>query len=162
MDIRYNNNKLLKDGEFLKVSETQIQPEIKLNVDPNEIYTLIVHDPNAVGGNKIHWARINIKNGDIHSGKDIIPYLGPAPPRYTGIHHYIFELYKQKRENKLGQIETRAFKMNNFRNKLKISRPIYSIKFISDRENKIHERKLTRRKLIHKKPNRSRRIRPIF
>jgi phosphatidylethanolamine-binding protein (PEBP) family uncharacterized protein len=94
----YFNNKLLKNNEYLTISETQIQPDIKLNLAPNKFYTLTVHDPDGVGGNHIHWAKINITNNDINTGLDIIPYKGPGAPPNSGIHHYIFKIYLQNGE----------------------------------------------------------------
>ena len=88
----YYNNKLLKDGDFLRVSETQIEPKIKLNMIPNDLYTLILYDPDSVAGTYIHLAIINITNNDIKTGNIIIPYKGPAPPPGTGKHRYIFGL----------------------------------------------------------------------
>ena len=61
----YYNDKLLKNDDFLRVSITQDQPKIKLNVHPNEYYTLIIHDPDAVGGTYIHWSIINITRNDM-------------------------------------------------------------------------------------------------
>jgi len=53
MDLIYGN-KFVKNDEYLKVSETQVEPEIKLNFDKNRFYTLIMYDPNAVEGTYIH------------------------------------------------------------------------------------------------------------
>lgn len=120
MEVLYNN-KSIQNGEFLKVAETKKQPKIKLDTEPNKFYTLIVHDPNAIGGNKIHWAIINIINNDIKNGIDIIPYKGPAPPTNTGIHHYKFELYEQSRYHNIKPIDERFFKMDEIRDKLKLN-----------------------------------------
>jgi phosphatidylethanolamine-binding protein (PEBP) family uncharacterized protein len=32
---------------------------------------------------------------DYKKGKEILPYMGPAPPEGTGKHRYVFLLYKQ-------------------------------------------------------------------
>jgi phosphatidylethanolamine-binding protein (PEBP) family uncharacterized protein len=120
MEVIYNN-KSIKNGEFLKVAETKKQPKIKLDMNPEKFYTLIVHDPNAVGGNKIHWAIINILNNDIKNGIVIIPYKGPAPPANTGVHHYKFELYEQPRYHNINPIDERFFTMDEIRDRLKLN-----------------------------------------
>ena len=53
IELYYNNRKVLND-EFLKPSETQIQPELKFNFDSNNLYTLIMYDPDSVSGTHIH------------------------------------------------------------------------------------------------------------
>jgi Raf kinase inhibitor-like YbhB/YbcL family protein len=69
--------------------------------------TLVMHDPDAVSGDFLHWLV-----WDIPPGTDCIPvnsvpvgavqgangsgnpiYTGPCPPKGTGVHHYIFNLY---------------------------------------------------------------------
>ena len=53
MEVYYNGKKI-KENEFLKISETQVEPKIKLNVNSNQLYTLIMYDPDAVKGTYIH------------------------------------------------------------------------------------------------------------
>ena len=126
-------SKLIKNKQFVKLEDTQIQPEIKLTGNKSSIYSLIVHDPNAVGGNKIHWARINIKNNNINSGIDIIPYKGPAPPPNSGIHNYIFELYKQpnKIDGSPMNDNDRVKPLDDFKQYRNPSNLIATIKFVS-------------------------------
>lgn len=137
----YYNGKLMKYGEFLKVSETQVEPEIKLNKTQNNIYTLILYDPDAVGGTHIHWSIINITSNDIKTGNIIIPYTGPAPPPKTGKHHYIFGLYKQNRENNIDPIDKRQIDIDRLENMLKVSNPVFETKFISENESGGRKRK---------------------
>ena len=134
MEVFYNG-KLLKDDQFLRVSETQTEPHITLNVDPNKLYTLVLYDPDAVGGTYIHWIKANITNNDMRTGNIIIPYKGPAPPPKTGKHHYIFNLYEQNGENKTGVLEEKVFELNNLENKLGVKELVYKIQFISQNES---------------------------
>jgi phosphatidylethanolamine-binding protein (PEBP) family uncharacterized protein len=134
MEVFYNGN-ILKDGQFLTVSESQIEPEIKLSVNPSKLYTLFLYDPDAVGGTYIHWTKTNISNNDIKTGNIIIPYKGPAPPPKTGNHRYIFHLYQQNGVNKMLPLEERAFELNDLENKLEINDPIFKIQFISANES---------------------------
>lgn len=145
MDVIYNNKKI-EDNTFLRVSETQIEPKIKLNVNSNDLYTIILYDPDAIGGTYIHWTKVNITNNDINTGDNLISYKGPAPPVKSGKHHYIFELYKQNGENKLEPINKKVFEMNVFRKKIGLNNPIYKIQFISENESGGRKRKNTMRR----------------
>ncbi len=134
MEVFYNGN-LLKDNQFLSVSETQVEPEIKLNVNPSKLYTLVLYDPDAVLGTYIHWIKVNITNNDMKTGNIIIPYKGPAPPPRTGKHRYIFNLYEQNGENIINPLEERAVNLNDLKNILGVYEPVYRIQFISENAN---------------------------
>jgi phosphatidylethanolamine-binding protein (PEBP) family uncharacterized protein len=144
MEVFYNKQKLLKDGQFLSVYETQVEPDIKLNVNPNKLYTLVLYDPDAVNGTYVHWIKVNITNNDMKTGNIIIPYKGPAPPPKTGKHHYIFNLYEQNGENKMSRLEQRAIELAKLENILGVTQPIYKIKFISENESGGKRRNKTR------------------
>ena len=131
MEVFYNG-KLMKDNEFLKIYETQNEPKIKLNVNKNNLYTLILYDPDAVGGTHIHWVIINITNNDIKTGNIIIPYKGPSPPVGSGKHRYIFGLYKQNGENIFDSINERVIDIDKLKKILNINKLVFEIKFISE------------------------------
>ncbi len=68
---------------------------------------LVVHDPDGVSGDYIHWTiwDINPATSEILEGgpptgategitsAGTAGYVGPKPPRGSGTHHYIFDLY---------------------------------------------------------------------
>ena len=148
----FYNGKNIKDNEFIKVSESQTEPLVNLNLElePNNYYTLIMYDPDAVGGTYIHWLKVNITNNDINTGNIIISYKGPSPPPKIGIHHYIFELYKQNGENNFEKIPERLISLNELKNYLKISILIDKIQFISENKSGGKKRKNIKKK-THKK-----------
>jgi phosphatidylethanolamine-binding protein (PEBP) family uncharacterized protein len=148
MKIFYNG-KIIKNNEFIKVTETKSEPLVNLNLDPNYYYTLIMYDPDAVGGTYIHWLKVNITNNDINTGNIIISYKGPSPPPKTGIHHYIFELYKQDRENNSEKITERLISIDELKKQLKINTLIDKIQFIS--ENKSGGKKCKTQKIKYKR-----------
>ena len=133
LEIYYNNKKLIND-HFLKPGETQIEPKIKYNFNENNLYTLIMYDPDAVNGTHIHWLVTNIKN-NIKNSKILLPYNGPAPPPKTGKHRYIFELYRQPEMLNVEPFKERSISINLLRNKLNVSNYISKIKFISQNES---------------------------
>lgn len=42
-----------------------------------------------------HWLTINIEGNDLNSGESIFQYIGSGPPKDTGLHRYVFLLFKQ-------------------------------------------------------------------
>ncbi len=129
----YYNNKIVNNNEFLKPGETQTKPQIKYSFENNKLYTLLMHDPDSIYGNRFHWIVANI-SGDVKNGVDLLPYTGPAPPPKTGIHPYIFELYEQDGNINVN-LEERNVPMNIVKNKLNIGQPISVIHFISKNES---------------------------
>jgi phosphatidylethanolamine-binding protein (PEBP) family uncharacterized protein len=130
MEVIYNN-KIIKNNYFLTPIETQKQPNIELNLDKNKTYTLVMHDPDAVGGNMIHWTLTNIRDNNINNSQILIPYKGPAPPPKSGKHHYIFEIYEETKPNN-ELIKERKVPMNLLRSKLNLGKPIFKLQFISE------------------------------
>ena len=94
MKILYNDSEI-RNAIFLTPSETHVEPKIEYNAKPDALYTLIMHDPDAFVGNYLHWMVVNIHGNDINSGDQLLKYKGPAPPKGTGIHRYVFLLFEQ-------------------------------------------------------------------
>lgn len=95
MEIIYPLTRLYKNNLFLSIEESSVEPVINLDYNPKKFYTLLMFDPEAVGGNKIHWLIVNITKNDIFTGNTIINYKGPKPPKGSGTHHYVFSLFRQ-------------------------------------------------------------------
>ena len=95
MEIIYPSTKLYKNKLFLSIQDSCIEPTINLDYNPNKFYTLLMFDPDAVGGNKIHWLIVNITNNDLFTGNTVINYKGPNPPKSSSKHHYVFILFRQ-------------------------------------------------------------------
>jgi Raf kinase inhibitor-like YbhB/YbcL family protein len=89
-----------------------ISPELKWDKPSNNIKTfaIIVNDPDAPGGNFIHWIIFNIPDSILNLPKEVTPiknipeevslgtnsfghigYNGPCPP--SGTHRYFFNIY---------------------------------------------------------------------
>jgi phosphatidylethanolamine-binding protein (PEBP) family uncharacterized protein len=95
MEIIYPSMRLYKNNLFLSIEESSVEPIINLNYKLNSFYTLLMFDPDAVGGNKIHWLIVNITQNDITIGNTIVKYKGPKPPKDSGKHHYVISLFRQ-------------------------------------------------------------------
>ncbi|XXZ98199.1 carboxypeptidase Y inhibitor [Meyerozyma guilliermondii] len=125
LTIEYNGKDQVALGNTLKVAETQERPTIQftlnssgqeeeMSVADKDRFTLILTDPDAPSNTDHKWSEyahwivtdlpLNATGKDAESlstildykkGKEILPYVGPAPPEGTGKHRYVFLLYKQ-------------------------------------------------------------------
>ena len=134
LKIFYNNKKITKN-EFITPSETKEQPIIKYNSNENDLYTLILYDPNSIYGTYIHWVIVNIKGDNINKSSVIIPYIGPHPPSGTGIHNYTFQLYKQTEKKDIKPLEGRQFELEDLKKKLQVSNLLTQFVFKSQYES---------------------------
>jgi hypothetical protein len=81
------------------------------------LYALLMVDADAgldVGnsGNKgthqeyVHWVVLNIPQSNVQEGTAVVPYKGPAPTYGSGVHRYVFSLYKQKKAFTQQQVDS--------------------------------------------------------
>jgi len=150
MKVLYNNSEI-KDGMFLTPRETQIKPKIECETNPNTLYTLIMHDPNAVGGNLIHWLIVNISGNNIKNGDEILEYKGPAPPKGSGIHRYIILFLKQN-DRINSEIDKREMSMNELYEKLDVKLQHLSSRYFTSK-NQDGEKNKKRNKTKKNKKN---------
>jgi len=93
MEIEYPNKKVVRNGVYISTKDSSAVPTIVFLGNPQKLYTLVMVDPDAVRGTRIHWLVVNISD---HNARIIFPYDGPHPTRGTGEHHYYFLLLEQK------------------------------------------------------------------
>ncbi|KAJ2942927.1 hypothetical protein O0L34_g15117 [Tuta absoluta] len=86
---------------------------------------------NPVRRNWLHWLVVNIPGKSLNKGSVLAEYNGPAPPKDTGAHRYVFLVFKQN--DKINFAEhfpaeekgRRAnFNLSNFTTKYQLSGPI--------------------------------------
>jgi len=86
-----------------------VNPPLSIINPPNgtQSYALIMHDPDAPGGDYLHWLVWDISSKTDTIAANSVPvgaiqgfndsgsmgYTGPCPPPGTGEHRYMFELY---------------------------------------------------------------------
>lgn len=93
-------NKSVNLGNILTPTEVKNVPEITWESGPNEFYTLLMTDPDAPSksaptfGEVRHWLVTNIHGSDLSTGEHITEFAGSGPPKDTGLHRYIFLLFK--------------------------------------------------------------------
>jgi phosphatidylethanolamine-binding protein (PEBP) family uncharacterized protein len=42
----------------------------------------------------VHWLVVNIPGDRVHDGVEVLPYLPVAPPAGSGLHRFVFMLYR--------------------------------------------------------------------
>lgn len=135
MNIQYNHEIVINN--FFTPEQTQDTPIISFKgLVTNKLYTLIMSDPNAVGGNRIHWLVVNISDSNLNNGKILLGYKGPTPPKDSGMHNYIFSLYEQAEPILLDTMteDERQIDLNNLLEQLGLNqvKPTYTVKFQSN------------------------------
>ncbi|CAH0713923.1 unnamed protein product, partial [Brenthis ino] len=99
--LSYPSGVVAQLGNELAPTNVKDQPNVSYEADPNSYYTLIFTDPdNYDGPEKVyrewhHWLVVNIPGSDVSKGEVLSPYIGSGPPDGTGIHRYVYFLYKQ-------------------------------------------------------------------
>ncbi|XP_011182666.1 protein D3 [Zeugodacus cucurbitae] len=138
LKVTYPNNLEVKAGIELTPTQVKSQPLVEWEADPDTFYALIMTDPDAPSRNAPkfrefkHWLVGNIPGNDVTKGEVLSAYVGSGPPKNTGLHRYVFLLYKQN--GKLEFDETRVgnnsreerpkFSASNFATKYSLGHPI--------------------------------------
>lgn len=149
MKVLYNNSEI-KKGIFLTPLETRLEPKVEYNTKSDGLYTMILHDPDAVVGNYFHWLVVNIPGDNIKNGNALFEYKGPAPPKGSGKHRYIFLLYEQP-ERINTHFSDRMMPMNKFYEKLHINLQLVSrVYFISKHKDGGKRKNKTKTKRMRK------------
>lgn len=119
LSIAYPSNKEVSLGNTLKPDDTQEQPLLQItpeSEDNSKTYTIVLTDPDAPSRDDpkwsefCHWIITDVKlpsletitasasaesmSVDLSKSREIVEYMGPAPPEKTGKHRYVFLLYR--------------------------------------------------------------------
>ncbi|XP_033321292.1 protein D2 [Megalopta genalis] len=137
IEVSYGD-KAVELGNELTPTDTQQIPQIHYKHDGGVLYTLVMTDPDAPtrkGYNREfrHWLVGNIPEENVAKGEVLAEYVGPAPPKGTGKHRYVFLVYKQNQgsitfderrlSNRDGQ-QRRRFSIKKFAEKYNLEGPI--------------------------------------
>ncbi|KAI6239081.1 hypothetical protein M3Y99_00611100 [Aphelenchoides fujianensis] len=110
-------------GNVLKPEQVQNPPTVKWEAEENALYTLIKTDPDAPSrkdpkfGEWHHYLVVNIPGNRVESGEVISEYIPAGPPKDTGLHRYVYLIYKQKgkiHDAEHGVLKFSANRRNNY------------------------------------------------
>ncbi|XP_071865967.1 protein D2 isoform X1 [Bombus fervidus] len=138
LQVTYSNNLAVEIGKVLTPTQVKDPPSVKWDGDASVFYTLCMTDPDAPSRKEPkfrewhHWLVGNIPGSDVSKGEVLSQYIGSGPPEGTGLHRYVFLLYKQPQKltfneprltNRSG--DNRAnFSIKKFAAKYKLGDPI--------------------------------------
>ncbi|KAM7284381.1 protein D2 [Ixodes scapularis] len=125
-------------GNTLTPTQVQRQPNVSYPADPNRLYTLCMTDPDAPSRQSPkyrewhHWLVVNIPGVNVPQGEVLSEYVGSGPPKGTGLHRYVFVVYKQpgrltcdeKRLTNRSGDHRGEFKIREFAKKYQLGEPV--------------------------------------
>ncbi|GJQ88323.1 hypothetical protein Trydic_g223 [Trypoxylus dichotomus] len=100
-EVNYPSGVKVELGNVLTPTQVKDIPSVKWTADQSALYTLCMTDPDAPSRKEPkfrewhHWLVGNIPGGDVSKGETLSEYVGSGPPKGTGLHRYVFLIYKQ-------------------------------------------------------------------
>lgn len=100
--VSYPNGVIVKLGEELTPTQVKKTPWVTWEAEGDAYYTLMMLDPDAPSREDPtfrqlrHWLVMNIPESFVESGDEVIEYLGSGAEAGTGLHRYIFLVFKQR------------------------------------------------------------------
>lgn len=102
MQIEYSSGVKVLLGNELTPTQTQNQPHlVSWPAEKGALYTVTMVDPDALSRQNpvlaqyTHLLVGNVPGNEIGKGTALFEYMGPAPPQDTGLHRYVWLVYKQ-------------------------------------------------------------------
>ncbi|XP_072941199.1 protein D2-like [Epargyreus clarus] len=101
VEVQYPSGLKVDLGQELTPTQVKDKPVVKWASKDTEYYTLAMVDPDAPSRENPkfrewhHWLVGNIYGGDLGKGEVLSDYIGSGPPKGTGLHRYVFLIYKQ-------------------------------------------------------------------
>ncbi|XP_042912518.1 protein D3 [Parasteatoda tepidariorum] len=137
-EVRYKDAVVDQGNELTPTQVKDPPTHINYPVVANSLYTLCMTDPDAPSRATPkyrewhHWLVVNIPGTEVERGDVLSEYVGSGPPSGTGLHRYVYLIYKQP--GKLNCDERRltnrsgdhrgCFKIKNFAKKYNLGDPV--------------------------------------
>jgi len=139
IEVKYVTGAEAKAGNELTPTQVKdIPTTITWAAEEGALYTLVLTDPDAPSRQQPkyrewhHWLVVNIPGNELAKGDTLSEYVGSGPPKGTGLHRYVFLVYKQptklapdekKLTNRSGEGRGQ-FHIKNFAKKYNLGEPI--------------------------------------
>ncbi|KAF5283754.1 hypothetical protein FQR65_LT02648 [Abscondita terminalis] len=136
--IKYSSGVEVSCGNRLTPKDVCDCPSITWCSEVTNYYTVCMTDPDAPSRRNPkfrewhHWLLVNIPGNLVNLGETLSEYIGSAPPYGTGLHRYVFLVYKQPMkmafdEERLSNKSSRnraQFRIKKFAEKYKFGNPV--------------------------------------
>lgn len=137
--MNYDSGVVADKGVELTPTQVKHQPNVEWNPESADAYyTLIMTDPDAPSRAKPeirewhHWLVVNIPGNALDKGEVLSEYVGSGAPKDTGLHRYVFLLYKQPKKLEFSEIHLKntsakgreKFSTKNFAEKYRLGVPV--------------------------------------
>ncbi|XP_050353598.1 protein D3-like [Nymphalis io] len=99
--VKYPSGVEVNLGNELTPTQVKDVPLVTWAADPDSYYVLAMTDPDAPSRKEPtfrewhHWLVGNILGNSVTTGETLSQYVGSGPPKGTGLHRYVFLVYKQ-------------------------------------------------------------------
>ncbi|XP_058130176.1 protein D3-like [Anopheles ziemanni] len=99
--ISYPSGVTVEGGNELRPTQVKDQPKVEWTTEPDAFYTLFMVDPDAPNRQEPkfreigHWLVGNIPGTKVEDGDHMYGFVGSGPPNGSGLHRYVFLVYKQ-------------------------------------------------------------------
>ncbi|KAG8200127.1 hypothetical protein JTE90_018916 [Oedothorax gibbosus] len=138
VEVKYGGLTVDQGNELTPTQVKDIPTSVDWPTEEDGLYTLCMTDPDAPCRKTPkyrewhHWLVVNIPKNRISEGTVMSEYVGSGPPQGTGLHRYVFLVYKQpgvincsekKLTNRSGN-HRGNFKIESFAKKYNLGDPI--------------------------------------
>jgi phosphatidylethanolamine-binding protein (PEBP) family uncharacterized protein len=137
--IKYASGAVVNGGnELTPTAVKDIPTVLEWPAEDEALYTVAMSDPDAPSRINpkyrewLHWLVVNVPANKVADGQVLAEYVGSGPPKGTGLHRYVFMVFKQP--NKLTPDEKKltnrsgegrgSWKLRSFAAKYNLGNPV--------------------------------------
>lgn len=101
LSVTYPSGVVVDGGNELTPTQVKDTPQLSWPCEPDALYTVVFADADAPSRKdpKLrswrHWLVVNIPRTNLAAGDEVSEFVGSGPPQGTGLHRYVFLVYKQ-------------------------------------------------------------------
>lgn len=101
VEVSYGGGVKVELSKELTPTQVKDQPQVTWDAEADALYTLLMVDPDAPSRQEpkyreaLHWLVINVPGNKVADGQVVAEYIGSGPPEGTGLHRYVFLIFKQ-------------------------------------------------------------------
>ncbi|CAB3232230.1 unnamed protein product [Arctia plantaginis] len=135
LNVQYPSGATITTGKELTPTQVKDKPTVKWAAKDEQYYTLAMVDPDAPSRESPkfrewhHWLVGNIFGSEMSKGEILSDYIGSGPPKGTGLHRYVFLVYKQPGKCDFSKVQKLPNNSGDKRGKFSINKFADQFKF---------------------------------